>query len=76
MTNKNNSGQLLADKKFDSTSSPREVWYPPQQEMTSNMAAPVNEKNIKIKALNRLNYLLSAHNINDIMFKMVDYAIQ
>ena len=39
------------------------------------MAAPVNEKNIKIKALNRLNWLLSAHNINNIMLQMVDYAI-
>ena len=39
------------------------------------MAAPVNEKNIKIKALNRLNELLSAHNINNITLKMMDYAI-
>ena len=39
------------------------------------MAAPVNEKNIKIKALNRLNQLLTANYINTIMLKMVDYVI-
>ena len=39
------------------------------------MAAPVNEKNIKIKAFNRLNRLLSAHNINNITLKMVDYVM-
>ena len=32
-------------------------------------------KNIKIKVLNRLNQLLSLHDINNIMLKIMDCAI-